>query len=165
MRWLVCYRPLAELRLDARPEIELLHEYLRSSLPADALIWTAVAAGCEEMTQPRSKCCQDNDIESVNAWLRKDAPDESSRPDVPIDTNLPDPALLPEAPHSPRPQPPFSQLLAGVPDAAQARIKRLQDAATSMQSDVAALSTAKSSEEALRLISGIVKAYDGELYR
>ena len=49
--------------------------------------------------------------------------------------------------------------------AAQARIKRLQDAATSMQSDVAALSTAKSSEEALRLISGIVKAYDGELYR
>ena len=74
-------------------------------------------------------------------------------------------ALLPEAPHSPRPQPPFSQLLAGVPDAAQARIKRLQDAATSMQSDVAALSTAKSSEEALRLISGIVKAYDGELYR
>ena len=62
-------------------------------------------------------------------------------------------------------QPPFSQLLAGVPDAAQARIKRLQDAATSMQSDVAALSTAKSSEEALRLISGIVKAYDGELYR
>ena len=95
---LVSYRPLAELRLDARPKIELLHEYLRSSLPADALIWTAVAAGCEEMTQPRSKCCQDNDIESVNAWLRKDAPDASSRPDVPIDTNLPDPALLPEAP-------------------------------------------------------------------
>ena len=47
-----------------------------------------------------TKCCEDkhNDIESVNAWLRKDAPDESSRPDVPIDTNLPDPALLPEAP-------------------------------------------------------------------
>ena len=47
-----------------------------------------------------TKCCDDktNDIESVNAWLRKDAPDESSRPDVPIDTNLPDPALLPEAP-------------------------------------------------------------------
>ena len=46
------------------------------------------------------KCCDDknNDIESVNAWLRKDAPDESSRPDVPIDTNIPDPALLPEAP-------------------------------------------------------------------
>ena len=47
-----------------------------------------------------TKCCDDknNDIESVNAWLRKDAPDESSRPDVPIDTNIPDPALLPEAP-------------------------------------------------------------------
>ena len=47
-----------------------------------------------------TKCCDDktNDIESVNAWLRKDAPEESSRPDVPIDTNLPDPALLPEAP-------------------------------------------------------------------
>ena len=47
-----------------------------------------------------TKCCDDknNDLESVNAWLRKGAPDESSRPDVPIDTNLPDPALLPEAP-------------------------------------------------------------------
>ena len=47
-----------------------------------------------------TKCCDDknNDIESVNAWLRKGAPDESSRPDVPIDTNIPDPALLPEAP-------------------------------------------------------------------
>ena len=84
--------------MGARPKIALLHVYQTSYLPADPLIVTAVAAGCEEMTQPRSKCCQDNDIESVNAWLRKDAPDASSRPDVPIDTNLPDPALLPEAP-------------------------------------------------------------------
>ena len=39
-----------------------------------------------------------NDIESVNSWLHKDAPEESARPEGVIDTTLPDPALLPEAP-------------------------------------------------------------------
>ena len=65
------------------------------------------------------------------------------------------------APHA-RPvnsRPPLSQLLAGVPAATQGRLKRLQDAAASMQSDVGALSAAKSSDEALRLLSGIVTAY------